>query len=148
MRVTRSVEVRRAVEDVYRFLVVAENHPRFAPGLREFRQTSPGPEWQVGGTAVGVRRLLGRDVTEPVTFTENDGKSTLAFAGRVGPFPAAGRYVLSLSARGTLVEVTVESHPEGLGRLAEPVLELAARRNTAQLVVRLRDQLEQAMRPS
>jgi len=148
MRVTRSVEVGRSVDEVYRYLVVAENHPRFVPGLREFRQTSPGAEWQVGGTAMGVRRLLGRDVAEPVTFTENDGESTLAFAGRVGPFPAAVRYVLSPSPRGTRVEVTIESHLEGLGRLAEPVLELAARRNSAELVARLRDQLEHGMHPS
>lgn len=41
MRMTRSVEVRRPLDEVYRFLVVPENHARFAPGLLEFRQTSP-----------------------------------------------------------------------------------------------------------
>lgn len=77
-----------------------------------------------------------------MTFTENDGSTRLAFAGKVGPFPDAGRFVLSPSPVGTLVQVTVESHGHGLGRLAEPLLVLVARRSTRQLVSRLQHELE------
>ena len=142
MRVSRSIEVRRPLLDVYRFLVVPENHLRFAPGLLEFRQTSPGAPWQVGGTALGSRRLLGRNVKEPVTFIENDGSSRLAFSGSVGPFPAVGRFVLSPTPGGTIIQVTAESRGRGIGRLAEPVLYLAGRRNLRQLAFRLKEILE------
>ena len=59
-RLEATILIAKPASDVFTFLHHPENHPKFVPGMLEFKKASPGPIEQVGTSIQGVRREIWR----------------------------------------------------------------------------------------
>ena len=141
-RLEASVWIDRRAEEVFAFLVVAENHPKFVPGMLEFAKTSPGPLSQVGATVRGVRRFLGRRRELPYEITEYEPNRKLGMQGRMGPLRFKDGYVLHPLGGSTQVHFRLELTLPGLVRLAKPLVRLIGRIHAGETLAGLKKALE------
>jgi hypothetical protein len=117
-----SVLIERSAEDVFAFIQVPENHPKFVPGMLEFRKTSPGPLGQVGETVRGLRRFLGRKMELPYVITEYEQDSKLGMKGAIGPITFEDGYVLAPMGGRTQVKFWLRPTLSGLAKLVRPII--------------------------
>ena len=117
-----NVVVNRPIEHVFAFLAAPENHTKFVPGLLEFKQTSPGPLWQVGAQIQGVRRLLGRRTSIRYELAEYEPNKKLGLMAFMGPSRFKGTYLLDPVRDATKVTFSLEFEIRGLMRLAQRFL--------------------------
>lgn len=87
-----AVTINRPVEAVFDFLARPENHPRFVPGLLEFR-TATDP-MAAGADAVGTRRLFLTARRLPYRITQFERPRVLAMTTRIGPLEGGASYHL------------------------------------------------------
>jgi dehydrogenase/reductase SDR family protein 12 len=117
-----SVLIDKSAEDIFAFLNVPENHPKFVPGMLEFKKTSPGPLGQVGATARGVRRFLGRKMELPYEITQYEPNTKLGMKGAIGPITFEDGYILDSMGASTRVKFWLRPTLTGLARLARPIV--------------------------
>jgi carbon monoxide dehydrogenase subunit G len=141
-RLEASVLINRPVEDIFAFLNVAENHPKFVPGMLEFKKTSPGPLGQVGATVRGVRRFLGRRMELPYEITEYEPNDKLGMQGAMGPIRFKDGYVLEARGSSTRVKFWLEPTVTGLMKLAKPFVILIGRTHADETLANLKKTLE------
>ena len=87
-RLEATILINRPAEDVFAFLNIPENHPKFVPGMLEFKKTSPGPLGQVGATIRGVRQFLGQRMELPYEITEYEPGNRLGMKGAMARSPS------------------------------------------------------------
>lgn len=142
-RLEASVLIDKPVEDVFAFLNTPQNHPRFVPGMIEFRTTTPGPLGQVGTTVQGVRRFLGGKMLLPYEITEYEPNSRLAMKGIMGPIHFNDGYVLEAAGRSTTrVNFWLELTLTGLMKLADPIMKVVGRTHAQETLDNLKRALE------
>jgi carbon monoxide dehydrogenase subunit G len=56
-RLEATILINKPAEDVFTFLHNPDNHPKFVPGMLEFKKTSPGPIERVGTSVQGAAFL-------------------------------------------------------------------------------------------
>ena len=117
-----SVLIERSAEDVFAFIQVPENHPKFVPGMLEFKKTPPGPLGRVGETVRGLRRFLGRKMELPYEITEYEQNSKLGMKGAMGPITFEDGYVLDPMGSSTQVKFWLRPTLSGLAKLIRPIV--------------------------
>jgi hypothetical protein len=117
-----SMLIDRSAEDIFAFLSVPENHPKFVPGMLEFRKTSPGPLGQVGATARGLRRFFGLKMELPYEITEYEQNIRLGMKGAMGPITFEDGYILDPRGASTLVSFWLRPTLSGLAKLVRPIV--------------------------
>ena len=90
MQAESSVSINRPAEDVFAFLARPENHPRFAPGVLEFRLTSS--TMAEGAEAVGTRRVFGIVRRLPYRITVYQPNRVLGMSTGIGPLEGGATY--------------------------------------------------------
>ena len=142
-RIQETVLIDRPAEDIFAFLDHPENHPKFVPGMLEFKKLSPGPLGQVGATVRGVRRFLGWRMELPYEITEYKPNSRLAMEGAMGPVRFNDGYILeALEGSGTRVRFWLELKLTGLMKLARPFAVWQGRIHANETLTNLKKALE------
>ncbi len=67
--IEQAIEIKRPVNQVFDYVSVAENWPKWQLSMLEAKQTSPG-EMGVGTTFVGVNKVMGRRMAWTSKVTE------------------------------------------------------------------------------
>ncbi len=119
-RIESSIQASKSIEEVFAFLNTAENHAKFIPNMVEFKQTSAGAFGQVGATAQGVLRILGRKIDVLYEIIEYETNRRLAMKGVLGPIAFKDGYVLSPANEGTQIHFWLELSPTGYAKLLRP----------------------------
>jgi len=143
-RLEATILINRPAEDIFAFLNVPENHPKFVPGMLEFKQTSPGPLGRVGATVRGVRHFLGRKMELPYEITEYEPGNRLGMKGTMGPITFKDGYVLDPMGNSTRVKFWLELTLTGLMKLARPILVLQGKTHADETLANLKSALEKA----
>lgn len=144
-RIEETVLINRPIEDIFAFLNIPENHPKFVPGMLEFKKTSPGRLERVGATVRGVRRFLGRRMELPYEITEYEPNNKLAMKGALGPIRFSDGYMLeALGGSGTRVKFWLELSLTGLMKLANPFVVLLGKTHANETLANLKSTLEKA----
>jgi carbon monoxide dehydrogenase subunit G len=113
-----SVSINRPLEDVFAFLARPENHPRFAPGVLEFRLTSN--TMVEGAEAVGTRRVFGFVRRLPYRITVYQPNRVLGMSTGIGPLEGGATYYVAEQDRSvTLVRFVVVGGFRGPLRFAD-----------------------------
>jgi len=141
-RLESVIQINRPSEDIFAFLNAPENHPKFVPGMLEFKKTSPGPMGQIGATVRGVRRILGRNIELPYEITEYQRGIKLAMKGAMGPILFKDGYVLESMGPNTRVKFWLEFTLTGLMNVARPFLDLVGKAHAHETLTNLKRALE------
>ena len=141
-RMESMIQINRPAEDIFAFLNAPENHPKFVPGMLEFKKTSPGPLGQVGATVRGVRRFLGRKIELPYEITEYQRGIKLAMKGTMGPILFKDGYVLESMGPNTRVKFWLEFTLTGLMNIARPFVAFVGKAHANETLTNLKKALE------
>ena len=141
-RLESMIQINRPAEDIFAFLNAPENHPKFVPGMLEFKKTSPGPMGQIGATVKGVRRILGRKIELPYEITEYQRGIKLAMKGAMGPILFKDGYVLESMGPNTRVKFWLEFTLTGLMNVARPLLDIVGKAHAYETLTNLKRALE------
>ena len=141
-RLEATILIDRPAEDVFTFLHHPDNHPRFVPGMLEFKKGSPGPIEHVGTSIRGVRRFLGRRIELPYEITEHQPGTRLAMKGVMGPIAFQDGYVLESLGSNTRVRFWLEPTLTGLMQLARPFIALVGKTHAHETLTNLKKALE------
>ena len=141
-RLESTIQINRPAEDIFAFLNAPENHPKFVPGMIEFKKTSPGPLGQVGATIRGVRRFLGRKIELPYEITEYQRGTKLAMKGAMGPILFKDGYVLESMGPNTRVKFWLEFTLSGLMNVARPFFAFIGKAHANETLTNLKKALE------
>lgn len=143
-RLEATILINRPAEDIFAFLNTPENHPKFVPGMIEFKKTSPGPLDQVGATIRGVRQFLGQRMELPYEITEYEPGNRLGMKGAMGPITFEDGYVLDPMGNGTRVKFWLELTLTGLIVLAKPFVVWQGKIHADETLANLKNTLEKA----
>ena len=141
-RMESMIQIDRPAEDIFAFLNAPENHPKFVPGMLEFKKTSPGPLGQVGAAVRGVRRFLGRKIELPYEITEYQRVIKLAMKGAMGPILFKDGYVLESMGPNTRVKFWLEFTLTGLMNIARPFVAFVGKAHAHETLTNLKKALE------
>lgn len=141
-RLEASILINKSAEDIFRFLNHPENHPRFVPGMLEFKKRSPGPIEQVGTSIQGMRRFLGRRLELPYEITEYQRGTRLGMRGAMGPLRFEDGYILEAVGPSTRVRFWLEFTLTGLMVLARPILAIVGKTHAHETLTNLKKALE------
>ena len=140
-----SVEIARPPAEVWATVTDYENDRRWRRRITEMRPDVPGPP-RVGTKVREVLQLGGRAYTTDTAVTEVGPGMSYRFAGRgtSGQVEGRRRVVPGLEPDSAVFTYDVDLQPEGVPRLAQPILHWWLRRSLDQDLARLRDLLEAA----
>jgi len=141
-RLEATILINRPIEDIFTFLNHPENHPKFVPGMLEFKKISPGPIEQVGTSVLGVRRFLGRRIELPYEITEYQRGARLGMKGAMGPITFKDGYILESMGPNTRVKFWLELTLTGLMKLMRPFIALVGKTHAHETLVNLKRALE------
>ena len=141
-RLEATILINRPAEEVFTFLNRPENHPKFVPGMLEFKKGSPGPIEQVGTSIQGVRRFLGRTIELPYEITEYQRGTRLGMRGAMGPIKFEDGYVLESMGPNTRVKFWLEFALTGVMLIARPFLAIVGKTHAHETLTNLKRALE------
>lgn len=140
-KVEASIQIDRAVEDVYAYATTVETLPQWLGRVEDVEQLTDGPLG--AGTRIrAVGRMFGRQLVTLVEVTALEPGATFAFTGVTGPFTAHNRYTFESVAGGTRVTDTAEAEASGPMRLLDPMMSRMMRRQFEANLAALKDRLE------
>jgi carbon monoxide dehydrogenase subunit G len=141
VRIEHSVDIDRALHEVWDFLVDPENVPRWQSSAISSHQISEGP-MAVGAKLEDERSFLGRRGRSEVEVTEYEPERLFTLRGTSGPIRFTFRHLLEDHDGATRVHIEAEADSSGLGRLIQPMVERAARHELKGDFARLKTILE------
>jgi uncharacterized protein YndB with AHSA1/START domain len=141
IKIENSTQINRPVEEVFAFVVDAENLPLWAGPVTEARQTSDG-SIGVGTTQVQSAQFLGRKMETTQEVTEYEPNKKFSTKSTSGPLPLEIHYTFESVGGGT--KITLEGNLEagGFFKLAEPIVGRMLNRQTASDAQTLKELLE------
>ena len=143
-RLEATILIDKPAEEIFAFLNIPENHPKFVPGMLEFKKTSPGPLSRVGATIRGVRRFLGRKMELPYEITEYEPGNRLGMKGAMGPVTFKDGYVLDPMGNSTRVQFWLEPTLTGLMKIIKPFVVWQGKIHASETLANLKRALEKA----
>lgn len=141
-RLEATILIDKPANDVFTFLHHPDNHPKFVPGMLEFKKVSPGPIDRVGISIRGVRKFLGRRMELPYEITEYQPGSCLGMQGAMGPLSFRDGYILEALGPSTRVKFWLEPTLRGLMKLVRPFVALIGRAHAHETLTNLKRALE------
>ena len=139
VRVEHSVVIERPPAEVFAYMTDPANVPEWQSAALEAR--SQGPVQQ-GAHMTEVRKFLGRRMESKFEVTAYEPDRRFALKVLTGPVPFTFEETLEPTDAGTRVNVVLEGEPGGFFKLAEPLVERAARRQLQADYEQLKDILE------
>ena len=140
IKVAVGVDIDRPVDEVFAFVIDPYNAPRWRSAIIEVKHADPPG---VGARWTGIVKFLGRRSEGTSETTEYEPNRKLVERGRA---PSISKTTLSLvfSPRdaGTRLDAVLEAEPEGIVRLAKPLVEAKGRKQLTANLVRLKGLLE------
>ena len=138
-RIEHTVLIERPIEDVWAYLMDAENNPVWQAPVIE-AHAEDGTDLAIGSTVQEVMQFLGRkvDVTWEVAELEPLRRSMVR---TTSPVPMQGGYTLETVETGTRLTLDSEMDAHGFFKLAEPVFARMARREAVASCETLKDVL-------
>jgi hypothetical protein len=137
-----TILIHRPAEDIFTFINNPDNHPKFVPGMFEFKKMSPGPIEKVGTSIQGARRFLGWRIELPYEITEYQPCTRLGMKGALGPIAFRDGYVLEPLGPNTRVKFWLEPALAGLMKLARPAVSFFGRTHAHETLTNLKKVLE------
>ena len=148
VRVVRHIDVDRPSKEVFAYVSDQSNSPVWQRGLVEVRRLTKGPTG-VGTRHTFVRRFAGRRMEADNEYVEYEPNRRVVFKLTSGPVAGGGSYqVDAVGPERTKLTTSVEMHPIGLARLAEPLMFWSVRREVEGNLVTLKELLEKDGRGS
>jgi carbon monoxide dehydrogenase subunit G len=141
-RLEATILINKPAEDIFTFLHNPDNHPKFVPGMLEFKKSSPGPIEQVGTSVRGVRRFLGRRMELPYEITEYQRGARLGMKGALGPITFMDGYVLEALGPTTRVKFWLELTLTGVMKLARPFIAFVGKTHAQETLENLKKALD------
>lgn len=143
-KIKASILIDKSAAEIFAFFAVPENHAKFIPGMREFKQTSPGPFSQAGATARGVRRdfVLNTPVFYEITQVETN--KAFGMKGIMGPVTFEDGYTLQPVGGSARVDFWLELSLNGPAKLAQPFIGLVGKIHAQETLANLKKVLETA----
>jgi carbon monoxide dehydrogenase subunit G len=141
-RLEATILINRPAADVFTFLNNPDNHPKFVPGMLEFKKITPGPMGQVGAEVRGLRRFLGTKMNLPYEITEFEPGSKLGMKGALGPITFNDGYILESMGQNTRVKFWLEFTLTGVMILARPFLAVVGKTHAYETLTNLKKALE------
>ncbi len=120
VQVQSIVEIARPIDEVFGVIADIANHPQWAGSVDEIRHLSHDPV-QVGATFVQVSRFLGVEISSQAELVAFDPPYELIGTSSK-PMPGQVHWHLEETEHGARVILTVDLEPQGLLKMAEPVL--------------------------
>jgi carbon monoxide dehydrogenase subunit G len=136
-----STVINRPVEEVFAFLSIPENDPKWISSSNDVKKTSEGPIG-VGATFRTVVRFLGRRIEGESEFTEYEPKRRYATKSKSGPFPVENQSTFERVDGGTRITFTTVAETGGFFKLAEPLLVSMVKRQFEADFANLKDLME------
>ena len=143
MRVEADVVIAASPEQVFRFITVPEDGPRWQEGAISTRVVTPGPV-AVGSRMEHVGKWLWMRIptTAVVTVYEPDRRYGYDITSTMAPAPSVMRYVLEPVASGTKLTLSNEAPLPGWMTLVEPLLQRSVQKMFERDVARLKGVIE------
>lgn len=141
-RLESTILINKPAEDIFTFLNNPENHPKFVPGMLEFKKISPGPFEQVGTSVQGVRQFLGQKMELPYEITEFQRGNKLGMKGAIGPIKFKDGYVLESMGPNTRVKFWLEFTLTGLMKFTQPLFAIVGKAHANETLTNLKRALE------
>ena len=112
---TRTVTVKRAVDDVFAFIAYGEQCPKWRSGVLDIKRVSG----QGAGTkyAQGVSGPMGRRVVADYEITVYEPNRRIEFQTTAGPVRPHGRYDFEATAGGTRLTFSLDARLGGIRAL-------------------------------
>lgn len=139
-----TIEIDRPASDVFAFVTLPGNYPRWQPSLVEVRPRRRG-RLRVGSEVTEVRRFLGREMETTWTCTELEPCSRSTIQADDGPVPFRGTFDLEPIGDRTRFTWTVETWGMAV-RLGGPLAAATTRRELKANSGRLKRLLENGER--
>ena len=142
MRIEESVQINRPVEEVFSYVSTVESQPEWSTSVIEVRKDTPGPPKE-GDTFTSVSKFLGRRFETPFRITSIEPNRQFSYHATGGPLPdQRWTFACEEVSGGTRFTQVVEGEAGGFFRLAEPLLQRAAKRQFRANLGTLKDMLE------
>jgi uncharacterized protein YndB with AHSA1/START domain len=141
LRVEKSVEVARPIEEVFAFSADIDHVPLWLNGVLEARKLTEGP-LRKGTELEHVLQFLGKRFTSRLEVTEYEENHRMAFRTISGPIDLDSVQTMESVAGGTRVTQTAEGDPRGFFKVAEGVLQKMVGRQLATSLGNLKDLVE------
>jgi carbon monoxide dehydrogenase subunit G len=133
------VEIERAPEDVFDYIVDMTNELKWNPGVESMEKVTDGPAGQ--GTKYLAKWKQSGKIE--VRCVEAERPRRVRFVNG-GPIEVDLAVTLEATARGTRLEARFDARPRGLFRLVFPIFVMIMRRQEAENMVNLKKALEGA----
>jgi uncharacterized protein YndB with AHSA1/START domain len=111
----------RPIQDVFAFVSVPANLPKWQTGVKAVRQTSDGPVG-VGATFQNSGEILGRRLEGLMEITEYEPDTKFGFKGVNGPMTVQAAITFKTVGTGTKLSLSIHAEPGGVFKLAEGAL--------------------------
>lgn len=120
VQVQSAIEIARPIDEVFEVIADVANHPKWAGSVDDVRNLSHNP-LQVGATWIQVSRFLGVDISSQAQAVVFDPPYELIGTSSK-PLPGQVAWQAEEIDGGTRVTLTIDLEPQGVLKLAEPVL--------------------------
>ena len=111
----------RPIHEVFAFVSMPTNLPRWQAGIKEVKQTSSGP-LGVGATFQNSGEILGRRLEGLMEITEYEPDTKFGFKGVNGPMTVQVAFTFKTVGTGTKLSLSIHAEPGGVFKLAEGAL--------------------------
>jgi hypothetical protein len=142
VRVEGTTLVERPVDEVFDFVADERNEPRYNPRMVSVSKLTPGAVRVGTRWAAVMEAPRGRLLDLDVEVTEYDRPHVLGTASRMGGTAVVGRVTFEPDPAGTRLTWSWDVRPQGLMRLAGPLLAGVGRRQEAETWAGLKRHLE------
>lgn len=138
-----TVVIDRPIEEVFAFLAVGVNDPKFSPRVQEIVQTTPGPPG-VGTVFASTVKDAGMTTEREFELTEFDAPRRIRWAERSKNTVTAveGGYDLERAGTGTRLTIFNVLEGHGFGKLIAPLALRAARKDAPAFAMRIKAAIE------
>lgn len=120
-KIEHSVVIHRPIEEVFAYVARPENTPNWQSGMLESRQTSPGP-MGVGTIFTEVRQMMGRAMEQTMEVTAYEPNRQWSFKSIKATVSHEAHLTFESISGGTQVNLTSLARPNGLLKLAMPII--------------------------
>ena len=135
------INIHRPIESVFAFVSDLQNGPRWQPELLDVHPITEGT-LGIGSKFTSTRKFLGRSMESIVEFIAYEPNKKIVFKSTPGTMPMEASYLFEPMDDGTRLSAMVEMQPEGIMRLAEPMIAASLKREMETHFEGLKDLLE------
>jgi uncharacterized protein YndB with AHSA1/START domain len=140
-KIGASIQIDRAVEDVYAYATTVDTLPQWLGAVVEAEQLTDGPIG-VGTQIRAGGKMLGRRMDTFVEVTAFEPGARFAFTGVSGPLKSHNSYTFESVAGGTKMTDSAEIELSGFFRLIDPLMGRMVRRQFEANLAALKEVLE------